>query len=184
MSDVSQEHQSLIRTPKQLVIAVTAFFLIIVIGIILLVSFVTNKPLEGAGTASLAAEAVETRLRPVAEAGYSLVDASAPRILQAGSDVYTTTCAACHENGLAGAPKTGDNASWGARLSQGYDTLFKHAIEGLRAMPAKGGNPDLDDLEIARAVVFMTNKSGASFKEPPEPASAAEGAAVSDPDAK
>lgn len=176
MSDVSQEHQSLIRTPKQFVVAVTAFFLVIVIGIILLVSFVTNKPLEGAGTASLAAEATETRLRPVAEAGYTLIDSSAPRVLQAGSAVYAATCAACHDSGLAGAPKTGDSAAWGARLGQGYDTLLKHALEGLRAMPAKGGNPDLDNLEIARAVVFMTNKSGARFDEPPEPAPAEEGA--------
>jgi hypothetical protein len=42
----------------------------------------------------------------------------------------------------------------------------KHAIEGLKAMPAKGGNPDLDDVEVARAVVFMANKSGGKFKEP------------------
>jgi cytochrome c5 len=73
---------------------------------------------------------------------------------------------------MAGAPKTGDNGAWGARLAQGYDTILKHAIEGIRAMPAKGGNPDLDNLEVARAVVFMTNKSGASFKEPAEPAPA------------
>jgi hypothetical protein len=51
--------------------------------------------------------------------------------------------------------------------------VLKHAIEGLRAMPAKGGNPDLDDVEVARAVVYMANKSGASFKEPAVPAPAA-----------
>jgi cytochrome c5 len=33
-------------------------------------------------------------------------------------------------------------------------------------MPAKGGNPDLDDLEVARAVVHMANASGGKFKEP------------------
>jgi cytochrome c5 len=35
-------------------------------------------------------------------------------------------------------------------------------------MPAKGGNPDLDDLEVARAVVHMANASGGKFKEPAE----------------
>ncbi|WP_376712631.1 c-type cytochrome, partial [Acinetobacter baumannii] len=65
---------------------------------------------------------------------------------------------------MAGAPKVGDNTSWGARLAQGYDTVLKHAIEGIRAMPAKGGNPDLDNIEVARAVVFMANKSGADYK--------------------
>jgi len=172
MSDVHNEHQSLIRTPKQLVIAVTGFFLVIVLGIILLVSFVTSQPVTGAGSDGQLAEAISARVRPVAEEGFVLVDANAPRVLQAGGAVYAATCAACHDSGMAGAPKTGDNAGWGARLAQGYDTVLKHAIEGIRAMPAKGGNPDLDDIEVARAVVFMTNKSGANFKEPEVPAAA------------
>lgn len=182
MSDAHHEHQSLIRTPKQLVVAVTAFFLIIVIGIILLVSFVTNVPVTGAGTDGQQAEAIAARLRPVAEEGFRLIDPNAPRVLQAGAAVYAATCAACHDSGMAGAPKTGDNAGWGARLAQGYDTLLKHAIEGIRLMPAKGGNPDLDEVEVARAVVFMANKSGASFKEPatPAPAASTAGAAPAD----
>lgn len=179
MSDAHNEHQSLIRTPKQLIAAVTGFFLVIVIGIILLVIFATNDRLTGAGTESQSAESVAARVRPLAEEGFILVDANAPRVLQAGGAVYAAVCAACHDSGAAGAPKTGDNAGWSQRLAQGYDTLVKHAIEGIRAMPAKGGNPDLDDVEVARAVVFMTNKSGASFKEPAAPAPAAAPAAAS-----
>lgn len=181
MSDAHNEHQSMIRTPKQLVVAVTAFFLVIVIGIILLVIFATNDRLTGAGTDSQSAEAVAARVRPVAEEGFTLVDANAPRVLQAGGAVYAAVCASCHDSGMAGAPKTGDNASWGARIAQGYDTLVKHAIEGIRAMPAKGGNPDLDNVEVARAVVFMANKSGASFKEPAAPALAAAAATAEAP---
>lgn len=172
MSDAQHDHQSLIRTPKQLVVAVTGFFLVIVLGIILLVTFVTSTATTGAGTDAQSAEAVSDRIRPVSEEGFTLVDANAPRILLAGGAVYAATCAACHDSGMAGAPKTGDNGAWGARLAQGYDTVLKHAIEGIRAMPAKGGNPDLDNLEVERAVVFMANKSGASFKEPAEPAAA------------
>ena len=178
MSDAHNEHQSLIRTPKQLIAAVAGFFLVIVIGIILLVVFATNDRLLGAGSNSQSAEAIQARLRPVAEAGFTLVDANAPKVLQAGNAVYAAVCAACHDSGAAGAPKLGDNGAWGARLAQGYDTLLKHAIEGIRAMPAKGGNPDLDDVEVARAVVFLTNKSGASFKEPAAPAPAAAPAAA------
>ena len=173
MSDAHNEHQSFIRTPKQLIVVVTAFFLVIVIGIILLVQYATTDRLVGEGTDSQSAEAVAERLRPAAEEGFVLQDVNAPKVLQAGGAVYAAVCAACHDTGAAGAPKTGDSGAWTARLGQGYDTLVKHAIEGIRAMPAKGGNPDLDNIEVERAVVFMANKSGASFKEPEAPAAAA-----------
>jgi len=173
MSDAQHDHESLIRTPKQLVVAVAGFFLVVVLGIILLVTFVTSASTEGAGSDATSAKAIAARIRPVADAGFTLRDANTPRVLLAGGAVYSATCAACHDSGMAGSPKTGDKAAWATRLAQGYDTLVTHAINGIRAMPAKGGNPDLDDLEVARAVVFMTNQSGASFKEPVAPAPAA-----------
>ena len=170
MSDAHQsEHQSFIRTPKQLIVAVAGFFLVIVIGIILLVTFVTNTHLSGAGSTQNA-EAVAARIQPVAAEGFTLKDANAPKVLQNGQAVYTSTCAACHGTGAAGAPKVGDAGAWAARIKQGYDTLLQHALQGIRAMPAKGGNPDLDDVEVARAMVYMTNQSGAKFKEPEAPA--------------
>ena len=178
MSDAQHDHESLIRTPKQLVVAVAGFFLVVVLGIILLVTFVTSASTEGAGSDATSAKATAARIRPVADAGFTLRDANTPRVLLAGGAVYTATCAACHDSGMAGSPKTGDKAAWATRLAQGYDTLVTHAINGIRAMPAKGGNPDLDDLEVARAVVFMTNQSGASFKEPVAPAPAAAPAAA------
>ncbi len=170
MSDAHNEHESAIRTPKQLVAAVAAFFLVTVLGIILLVEFVTTTKLTGAGTNSQAPEAIAERLRPLADAGFVLKDANAPKVLLAGDAVYTANCAACHTSGAAGAPKLGDAAGWAARIGQGYDLLVKHAVEGIRAMPAKGGNPDLDDVEVARAVVYMANQSGAKFQEPSVPA--------------
>jgi cytochrome c5 len=172
MSDAHTEHQSIIRTPKQLVVAVAGFFLVIVIGIILLVSYATSGKLTGAGTVSQSAEAVADRVRPVAEAGFTLKDVNAPKVLQGGQAVYTAVCAACHGTGAAGAPKLGDAGAWSARLAQGYDTLLQHAVQGIRAMPAKGGNPDLDDVEVARALVYMANQGGAKFKEPEVPAAA------------
>ena len=48
-----------------------------------------------------------------------------------------------------------------------------NALKGKNAMPAKGGNPSLDDVEVARGVVYMANAAGASFPEPAEPAPAA-----------
>jgi cytochrome c5 len=177
MSDAHNEHQSIIRTPKQLIAAVAGFFLVIVIGIILLVAYATSGKLTGAGTDSQSAEAVAERVRPVAEEGYTLKDVNAPKVLQNGQAVYTAVCAACHGTGAAGAPKLGDGGAWSARIAQGYDTLVQHAVQGIRAMPAKGGNPDLDDIEVARAVVYMANQGGAKFKEPEAPASTSASAA-------
>ncbi|MEC5159877.1 cytochrome c5 [Janthinobacterium sp. CG_23.3] len=173
MSDAHNEHESAIRTPKQLVAAVAGFFLVTVIGIVLLVQYVTAEKLTGRGSDSQDPQVVAERLRPVADEGFTLKDSNAPKQLQAAEAVYTAICAACHATGAAGAPKLGDNAAWSGRIAQGYDTLLKHAIEGIRAMPAKGGNPDLDDVEVARAVVYMANGSGAKFKEPAVPAPAA-----------
>lgn len=170
MSDAHNDHQSAIRTPKQLLAAVAAFFLVTVIGIILLVQFVTTSRLSGAGTDSQSANAVSARLRPVADEGFVLKDSNAPKVLLAGDAVYAANCAACHTSGAAGAPKLADAGQWASRIAQGYDTLVKHAVEGIRAMPARGGNPDLDDVEVARAVVYMTNQSGAKFAEPSVPA--------------
>lgn len=180
MSDAHNEQQSLIQTPKQLIVAVAGFFLVIVIGIILLVTFVTNTQLQGAGSEQ-SAQAIAARIRPVADEGFTLKDANAPKVLQTGQAVYTAVCAACHGSGAAGAPKLADAGAWRARIAQGYDTLVQHAVQGIRLMPAKGGNPDLDDIEVARAVVYMSNQSGAKFKEPEAPSPAATAAAAAAP---
>ncbi len=177
MSDAHNEHESAIRTPKQLLAAVAGFFLVTVIGIILLVKFVTTTKLEGAGTDGQSAAAVESRVRPVADEGYTLKDANAPKVLLAGDAVYNANCAACHASGAAGAPKFGDSGAWAKRIAQGVETVVKHAIGGLNAMPARGGNPDLDDVEVARAVVYMANSAGAKFDEPKVPAPVAAPAA-------
>ena len=73
-----------------------------------------------------------------------------------GKTVYDKVCVACHTPGIAGAPKLGDKAAWQARLQQGNDTLYLHALKGIRAMPPKGGAPDLPDEHIKAAVDYMT----------------------------
>ncbi len=99
----------------------------------------------------------------------SLKDASAPQMAKTGEQVVNETCIACHGTGALNAPKIGDAGNWGPRIAQGYELLVKHAKEGIRAMPARGGNADLSDGELAAAVVFMANKGGASFKAPESP---------------
>ncbi len=105
---------------------------------------------------------VEENLKPVAQVSVSDV-AAGPHADKSGEEVVKSVCAACHAAGALGSPKIGDKSAWEPRISQGYETLVKHAIAGIRAMPARGGNPDLTDLEVSRAVAYMANQSGASF---------------------
>lgn len=166
MSDSHDDHASGIKTPKQLIAAVVAGFIVPIIGIVLLVQYVATNNKVGSGSNAQTTEAIAARLQPVADRGFTLIDVNAPKVLQAGGAVYAAVCIGCHAAGVAGAPKVGDVGAWAARIAQGYDTLVTHAVNGIRGMPAKGGNPDLDDVEVARAVVFMANQAGAKFKEP------------------
>ena len=173
MSDAHNEHETVIKTPKQLIAAVVASFIVPIVCIVLLVQYVVNSPRVGQGSDGQSEEAIATRIAPIADAGFTLRDANAPKQLLAGADVYKANCAACHDSGVAGAPKTGDNAGWAARIAKGFDTMVKNAVGGIGAMPAKGGNPDLDDVEVARAVAHMANQSGGKFAEPAAPAAKA-----------
>jgi cytochrome c5 len=163
-TEMSEQHSSPIKTPRQLITVVVLSFVIPVLIIVLLVKYVAGEKSAGVGAEAMTAEAIAERLRPVGTV--VLAQASGPRTLQPGDAVYKASCSACHESGAAGAPKTGDAGAWAARLKQGYDTLVKHAVEGFKGMPAKGGNADLDPAEVARAVVYMANQSGGKFKEP------------------
>lgn len=160
MSDAHNEHESLIKTPKQLIAAVLAGFIIPIFVIVLLVQYVGSAPKTGAGSNAQSPEAVAARIKPVADEGYTLVDApaaqaaapapaaSAPDAMaptaaaptapaapaklaaDAGKKTYEAACIACHGAGIAGAPKFGDKAAWAPRIKQGKDVLYTHAIKG------------------------------------------------------
>jgi cytochrome c5 len=83
-----------------------------------------------------------------------------------GKEVVDAVCAACHATGNQGAPKIGDAKAWSARAAQGLSALTQHAIHGIRQMPAHGGNPNVTDFEIERAVTYMVNQSGGHWAEP------------------
>lgn len=85
---------------------------------------------------------------------------------RSGKEVVDATCASCHAKGAHGAPKIGDKKAWSGRVALGLSSLTQSAIKGIRAMPAHGGNPDITDLEISRAIVYMVNRSGGRWAEP------------------
>ena len=74
----------------------------------------------------------------------------------AGKKTFDAVCTACHSAGVAGAPKFGDKAAWAPRIAQGLATLEQHAIQGIRAMPPRGGS-SASDADVRAAVQYMVN---------------------------
>ncbi len=110
-------------------------------------------------------EAANSRIAPVARVELAAPAAGGAAGERSGEQLYKAVCGACHDAGVANAPKLGDKAAWAPRIALKLDGLVKSAIAGKNAMPPKGGS-DANDAELTRAIVYMANKSGASFKEP------------------
>lgn len=174
MSDAHNEndapHEGPIKTPKQLVAAVFFAFVVPVIVIVMLATFVSSDTRPAAGSNLMTQEAIAERIQAVGRV--EVKDASDTAALKTGEQVFAAQCTACHTAGVAGAPKLGDADAWAPRIKTGYDALLNSALKGKGAMGAQGGG-DFSDLEIGRAVVYMANKGGAKFEEPKAPAAAA-----------
>lgn len=106
--------------------------------------------------------AVRTSADDLPKASEVMAVASAPK---SPEDLVNGACAACHTGGVAGAPKTGDEAAWASRRELGLEALVASVINGKGSMPARGGSAYTDD-EIEQAVqhlaMFETTDSGAS----------------------
>ena len=85
---------------------------------------------------------------------------------KSGEQVYKEVCTACHATGVSNAPKFGDKKAWARLIKEGQVTLTIDGWFGVRAMPPKGGNPNLALDEFARAVAFMAGAAGANWKDP------------------
>ena len=166
-SDFVHAHTGPVKNPKQLLSLVVFSFLVPVFVIIGLVYYVVSANQPAAGSVNVE-KAVAQRIQKV-----GMVEVrDANRELKSGEEVYKAQCAACHGAGLAGSPKLGDKAAWGGRIGKGLETLVTSALKGKGSMGAQGGG-DFDDMEIARAVVYMANAGGAKFVEPKKPAAPA-----------
>ena len=161
---MSEEHGTLIKTPKQLIV-VCVLSLVIPVAIAVLGAQLVSGSKRIDTTESK--KSVELRIRPVGE--IVKFDGAPPPVAAAvttvalkaksGEEVYNGACVACHGAGIAGAPKTGDKGVWAPRIAQGVNTLYEHAIKGFKAMPAKGGQVALSDDEVKAAVDFQVAKS-------------------------
>ena len=168
------EHETGIKTPKQLITVIAAAIIVPVIVIIMLTQFVTLDNKKSPGSEAYGASSVAARIAPVASD--AVFDASIVVVPKTGKQVFEIQCTNCHTAGLLGSPKFGDAAAWGPRVAKGYDALLQSALHGKGNMPAQGGG-DFTDFEVGRAVVYMANASGGKLAEPTAPAPAASGAA-------
>ncbi|MGQ0650982.1 MAG: c-type cytochrome [Betaproteobacteria bacterium] len=174
MSDHDQ-HSSFIKTPQQLIVVILLAFLIPIVGVILLVKLVTGQP--SADPNAITAEAIAARIQPVGKVEFGAASGAAGGA-RSGEEIGKTVCAACHQAGVANAPKLGDKAAWAPHIKEGLPAMVASVVKGKGAMPPRAGNPSLSDEEIARAVVFMANQSGGSLKEPAAKPAAAQVAKV------
>lgn len=76
-----------------------------------------------------------------------------------GEKIYQQACAMCHATGVAGAPLTGDANVWAGRIEQGRDKLLNSSLQGIGVMPAKGGQMQLSDEEVASAVDYLIQQA-------------------------
>lgn len=87
-----------------------------------------------------------------------------------GEATYGKICFSCHDAGIAGAPKIGDQAAWASRLEKGTEMVVSNAINGFQGeagvMPARGGLPNLSDDDVRAAVMYMLAKLDGDSSEP------------------
>jgi len=154
-----KRHESLIKTPKQLVTVLVLAFVAPIIVIVLLAQLATSGRNYDEDAKSPAA--VAKRIKPVAEINLGAAGpAASGSTVQAaakadGRTVYESTCMACHGAGVANAPKFGDKKAWATHLVHGTEHVYENALKGKGAMPPKGGNLTLSEAEVKAAVDYM-----------------------------
>jgi cytochrome c5 len=149
--DAHDQHESFIKTPQQLVVVIVLAFVVPIVGILLLVQLVLGG--HRADPNALTPESVNTRIQPVArlEIGPPMAAPGA----RSGEAIVQATCAACHQTGVAKAPKIGDKNDWAPHLKHSLSVLVQTVVKGKGAMPPKGGNTALSDDAVKAAVDYL-----------------------------
>ena len=137
-------------------------WLVVIVAIVLVAIIypLTDRKYKSAADAGAAAtDSADLRIQPVAKIELAKAAPAAAAGPKDGATIYNSVCGACHNTGVAGAPKLDDKAAWAPRLATGKEALYKSAIGGKNAMPPKGGAADLSDAEIKGTVDYMMGKA-------------------------
>lgn len=76
-----------------------------------------------------------------------------------GKAIYESKCAVCHGNDAIGAPVLGDKEEWADVLAKGIGAVYDNALNGINAMPPKGGHMDISDEDLKKTVDYMIELS-------------------------
>lgn len=131
--------------------------IVVAIVLVAIIYPLTSKKSTSAADAA-SSEDVEIRIQPVARIELAKAAPAASAGPKDAATIYSTVCGACHNTGAAGAPKIDDKAAWAPRVATGKDALYKSALGGKNAMPAKGGAASLSDDEIKATVDYILGK--------------------------
>ncbi len=131
----------------------------IAIGILLTVIIWPLSMIGKGDPSAESADDAELRIQPVARVELKKAAAPSDGKPRSAETIYNTICKACHDTGVAGAPKTGDKAAWAPRIAQGDAALLQSVINGKNAMPPRAGDATLTDDELKAAVAFLTGKA-------------------------
>jgi cytochrome c5 len=108
-------------------------------------------------------EDIAMRIKPVISlddmrSNSMLISAAGDSADKSPGELYQGACLACHSTGAAGAPKIGDAAVWSERAGKGLDALVGSAVNGIGAMPPRGGSQYSDD-QIRVVVEYILGES-------------------------
>jgi len=72
-------------------------------------------------------------------------------------ELWQRSCALCHVDGNAGAPRIGNQTEWGSRLAKGPDVLLQNTLEGINQMPPLGYCMACERADFKALIDFMTD---------------------------
>jgi cytochrome c5 len=164
VSEVSMDRKADSAFMRQFA-GVIAGFVVLTIALIFLARYIQPESATDANPSQgvLAEQRIraEGSVRYGYEAAAALAEAQAApatsteEVVVDGAAVYNGLCVSCHAAGVAGAPIPGSEQFVARQTDHGLEAMVQNAINGLNAMPPRGGNPSLTDAQIQAAVEFM-----------------------------
>ena len=71
-------------------------------------------------------------------------------------EMWAGSCALCHVDGNAMAPRVGHAEEWAPRLAKGKDVLLRHTLQGVNDMPPLGYCMACETEDFVAMIDFMT----------------------------